>query len=792
MPEEKKSEGDITLSFVEENSGEISRKFWDEEMVSGNGNTLLDSKDPKLPKPKLSNNSITVLERRYLKKDENGKVIETPEEMFIRVAHNIAEMELNYNPKADIKTIERQFYDMMVNFDFLPNSPTLMNAGRDLQQLSACFVLPVEDSMASIFEAIKNTALIHKSGGGTGFSFSRVRPKNDKVLSTKGISSGPISFMTVFDAATETVKQGGTRRGANMGILRIDHPDILDFISCKKDDGKISNFNISVAIDENFMKKAEKGEDYDLINPRTGNVEKKLNATKVFKLIVNMAWRNGEPGIIFLDRINKDNPTPNAGQIESTNPCGEQPLLPYESCNLGSINLSNMVKYDEGKHIIDYDKLRKTVHMATRFLDNVIDANKYPLPEIEKMTKANRKIGLGVMGFADMLIKIQVPYNSDTALEYAEEIMKFIQTESKKASGKLAEERGVFPNFKGSIYDNENGMKLRNATTTTIAPTGTISIIAGTSGGIEPLFAISYFRRVLDDDKLIEVHPIFERIAKEEGFYTKNLMKKIANEGSIKNIKEIPDWVRNIFVTAHDIKPEEHIRMQAAFQKYTDNAVSKTVNFPSYATPEDIESVYKLAYKLGCKGVTVYRDSSRGQQVLNIERKEKEKKEDKIIPRDRPKITQGVTEKITTADGTLYITINFDENGLCELFTNIGKHGSDVAAWSEAVGRLISLALRSGIDPKAIVSQLRGITSRPVWENGEQILSVPDAIGKVLSHYIEDEKSHQLPLVYAESNRKEIDADKQPVSKTCPDCGSPIISESGCTVCKTCGYSDCS
>lgn len=782
---------DISISFVDEEEEEDCEMK--EEDQPGNGKSQLDPNDESLPKPKISDNSLVVLERRYLKKNENGEIVESPEELFIRVAHNIANVELNYNPDADVKKIERDFYEMMVNFDFLPNSPTLMNAGRELQQLSACFVLPVEDSMASIFEAIKNTALIHKSGGGTGFSFSRVRPKNDKVLSTKGISSGPISFMSVFDAATETVKQGGTRRGANMGILRIDHPDILDFITCKKDDGKISNFNISVAINENFMKKAETGEDYDLINPRTGLVEKSMNAAKVFNLIVNMAWRNGEPGIIFLDRINKDNPTPNIGMIESTNPCGEQPLLPYESCNLGSLNLTNMVKYDDGKFVVDYDKLRKTVFNSVRFLDNVIDANQYPLPEINRMTKANRKIGLGVMGFADLLIKLSIPYNSDKALEYAENIMNFIQEESKKASVSLAEERGVFPNFKGSKYDIEGGMKLRNATTTTIAPTGTISIIAGASGGIEPLFAVSFFRNVMDNDKLIETHPEFERIAKEEGFYTKSLMQKIAEKGTIRDMEEIPEWVREIFVTAHDISPKDHIIMQAAFQKYTDNAVSKTVNFPNEATPEEIEDVYKLAFQLGCKGVTVYRDGSREEQVLNIDRKKKEQQRIKIIPRERPKVTHGITEKITTSDGTLYITINFDESGLCEVFTNIGKHGSDVAAWSEAVGRLISLALRSGIDPKAVVSQMRGITSRPVWENGEQILSVPDAIGKVLSHYLMNDDKKQLPLVFAESNKAKIQSDEPKiVTRTCPDCGSMIIAESGCVVCKTCGYSDCS
>lgn len=564
---------------------------------------------------KLSYNAIKVLERRYLKKDENGKTTETPSQMFRRIAENIAQADGLYpKSKSRVKETEKEFYDMMADLDFMPNSPTLMNAGRELQQLSACFVLPVEDSIESIFEALKDTALIHQSGGGTGFSFSNLRPKNDMVKSTGGVASGPISFMQVFDAATDVVKQGGRRRGANMGILNVDHPDILDFITAKERTNVLTNFNISVGITEEFMKAVEENREYDLINPHNKQAVKRLNARDVFELMVMMSWKSGEPGIIFLDRVNKDNPTPALGRIESTNPCGEQPLLPYEACNLGSINLSRMVK--DGK--IDYNKLRKTVRSAVHFLDNVIDMSKFPIEKIANMVRKNRKIGLGVMGFADMLIRLRVKYNSEEALKIAGEVMKFIHDEGCKMSEEVAKERGTFPNFEKSVF-KKAGLNLRNATITTIAPTGTISIIANCSSGIEPLFAISYIRNIMDNTELLEVNPVFEEVAKKEGFYSEELMRQIARKGSIQDIEEIPKNVREIFVTSHDIEPEWHLRMQAVFQKYTDNAVSKTVNFPSHATTKDIEEVFMLAYKLGCKGVTVYRDKSREQQVLNIE-----------------------------------------------------------------------------------------------------------------------------------------------------------------------------
>lgn len=562
----------------------------------------------------LTENAMRVLRARYLLKDEHGRVIETPEGMFLRVARTIASAEKLYG--GDPSQWEERFLDIMTDLRFLPNSPTLMNAGKDIGQLAACFVLPVDDSMQSIFDTLKNAALILQSGGGTGFSFSRLRPKTDIVRSTGGIASGPVSFMKIYDTATEVIKQGGARRGANMGILRIDHPDILEFIRIKRSQGELTNFNISVAITDAFMEALKKDEEYELINPRSKKVVGKLKAREVFDEIVASAWETGDPGLVFLDRINRFNPTPHIGEMESTNPCGEQPLLPYEACILGSLNLSKYVKtpplfsYDYRKEdiekYIDFHALAEDISVAVRFLDNAIDVNKYPLTAIEAMHKGNRKIGLGVMGWADMLILLRVRYDSEQAFKIARQIMRFVNDRSKEASTTLAEERGPFPNFKGSIYDLNGKPPIRNATTTTIAPTGTLSIIADCSSGIEPLFAIAYKRLILDTE-LTEINKYFFRLSKDRGFYSPELEKEVIKKGSLKGIKRVPLWVKEIFRTAHEISPEDHIEMQAAFQEYTDNAVSKTINMPKKAKKEDVHKAFLLAYEKGLKGITIFR-----------------------------------------------------------------------------------------------------------------------------------------------------------------------------------------
>lgn len=739
----------------------------------------------------IGKSAMTVLEKRYLIKDENGRPTETVEELFKRVASTIASADEKYSD-FDKENSEKEFFDMISSLDFLPNSPTLMNAGRLLGQLSACFVLPVGDSMEEIFETIKQAALIHKSGGGTGFSFSRLRQKGSTVNSTGGVASGPISFMKVFNTATEAVKQGGTRRGANMGMLRIDHPDILEFIDCKSDGSEITNFNISVAITEKFMEAVENGTDYELIEPNTGNSIATLSARDVFEKIVSAAHKNGEPGIVFIDRLNRANIVPTVGEIEATNPCGEQPLLPYESCNLGSINLVNMLKQGEnGKYEIDFDKLADTTKKAVHFLDNVIDVNNYPLEEIDRMTKSTRKIGLGVMGFADMLLMLGIPYNSEEGVATAEKIMGFINDTAKAESRVLAETRGAFPLFEQSIYKDET--PIRNGTVTTIAPTGTLSIIAGVSSGVEPAFAYVFIRNVMDGTELIEVNPILKNELIRRGIYSDELMKKIAAEGSLSHIPGIPDDMKKVFVSAHDVSPLWHVKMQAAFQRHIDNAVSKTVNFPSSATKEDVKEVYKLAYKLGCKGVTIYRDGSRDSQVLNVgkvNKKEEAPVFGKIEPRMRPSITQGFTEKVKIGCGNLYITVNYDENGICEVFTNTGRHGG-CPSQSEATSRLTSIALRSGISIDAILEQLKGIRCpSTIRQQGMSVTSCPDAIAKTIEKVIKSQKIGINPATLKEIQSSEPVLDKTKM-RFCPECGAKVEHEGGCVICRNCGYSKC-
>jgi len=742
----------------------------------------------------LSPNSLKVLQKRYLKKDDAGKPVEKPSDMFVRVAENIASAERAFGgDDAHVAEVARDFYDLMTSLQFLPNSPTLMNAGRELQQLSACFVLPVEDSMESIFGAVRDTAMIHKSGGGTGFSFSRLRPSGDTVRSTHGVSSGPVSFMRVFNQATEAVKQGGTRRGANMGVLRIDHPDILEFIKCKAD-GDFANFNISVALTEEFMEAVRAGTTYNLVNPHGGEIEGELDARDVYDLIVQMAWATGDPGIIFVDRMNRDNPTPALGEIESTNPCGEQPLLPYEACNLGSVNLSRFVTMRDGAPDVDWDGLGDVVQRGIRFLDDVIEVNQYPLDKIAELARGNRKVGLGVMGWADMLIKMGIAYDSDEAVSLGEKVMGFIQAEAKAASRKLAEERGSFPNWEGSVYDSSDGGPMRNATVTTIAPTGTLSIIANSSSGVEPLFAVSYVRTVMDNDRLVEVNPMFEEIAVKRGFYSTELMSLIAEHGSVCGIDDVPEDVQRVFVTAHDIDPEWHIRTQAAFQKHTDNAVSKTVNFGNEATPQDVRAVYDLAHELGVKGVTIYRDGSKEGQVLSTGKTGKSSADEdgsrrpgEIEPRPRPVVTQGRTEKIQTGCGNLYVTVNWDEEGICEVFTQMGKSGGCAASQSEALSRMISVSLRAGVDPDAIIKHLRGIRCpSPSWTEGGKVLSCADAVGIVLEHSITLMETGEVGTGVTKTD-DQLDY----LSGACPECGGSLEHESGCAVCRACGYSKC-
>ncbi len=858
------------------------------EPTTGSGERGAVTTPADLPEPVLTENARTVLARRYLKKNPEGEPVEEPRDMFWRVASVIAAEDRRYGADdAEVDRTARRFYRMMAEGVFEPNSPTLMNAGRPLGQLSACFVLPVPDSLDGIYETLRDMALIHQSGGGTGFGFSRLRPKGDVVKSTMGVASGPVSFMEVYDASTEAVKQGGTRRGANMGILRVDHPDILDFINCKADKNKITNFNISVGVTDAFMEAVKKGESYDLLNPRSGEPAGRLDAREVFGRVIHGAWRNGEPGVFFIDEANRYNPVPHLGPYEATNPCGEQPLLPYDVCNLGSINVGHFVG-DEGT--VDWDGLREAVHEATHFLDNVIDANRYPLPQIDDLSKRIRRIGLGVMGWADMLVRMGEPYGSPRSIDLGRELMRFVDEEAKVESERLASQRGVFPEWERSIWGPDDTCartpggerirpmrKLRNCNLTTVAPTGTISIIAGCSSGIEPLFAVAFMRNqagVLMPD----VNPEFVRRAKEGGWYSEELMKRIADEGHI-HFDEVPADVQGIFVTAHDVSPEQHIRMQAAFQAHTDSAISKTCNFPSSATEDDVRRIYELAWELRCKGVTVYRDGSRDEQVLStgstaktvqaqaalsgnatpsvlepvdvdasvagdlaklmerlseleaqnqeleaenrqlegeIERKAHRIAEleggkiRKVGKRQRPAVLRGHTRQIESPLGTMYVTINEDDQGRpFEVFVALGKTGGAAMADAEAIGRLVSLALRFGISLRDVHKQLRGISSdRAVGLGPNKVLSGPDAIAQVIEKYLDEKEGIQqaLPIQEPEAGRKTnggTQTANRPVMQryqesvarvfmgVCAECGSSMAFEEGCAKCYACGHSEC-
>ncbi len=689
----------------------------------------------------FSENALKILRARYFMRNEKGEFLDKePADLFLRVAQFVASAE---RTKKEQASWARKFFEVMMDRDFLPNSPTLTGAGRDMC-LSACFVLPIEDSLESIFQTVKNAALVHKEGGGTGFDFSLLRPKGSFVRKTQGIASGPVSFLRVIDAATEAVKQGGTRRGANMGILRADHPDIEEFVRMKIDGRSVNNFNISVAATDAFMEAVKNDDFYDIYDPYRKAVVGKKKASQVFEMIVESAWAVGDPGLIFIDRINRHNPTRGLGPIRATNPCGEQPLHEYESCNLGSINLSHFYAPAK-KDQFDWERFGQVISLAVRFLDNVIDVNKYPLPEIEKMTKANRRIGLGVMGWADLLLLMKVKYDSAEAIRLAEKIMSFMRRRAMAESARLAEERGSFPNIGLSIY---KGKKMRHATTLTIAPTGTISRIAGCSSSIEPLFAFEFTSKIIDGE-IRDIHPLYEEWKSQHGQ------------------EPLPDYFR----TAHDIAPEWHLRMQAAFQKHVDNSVSKTINFPNKATTKDVEAAYRLAYELETKGITIYRDGSRAEQVLY-----KASPEARLYPKERPGSLPSVTDKIKTGFGNLYVTISFYNQKPFEVFTSIGKSGYTTMADAEALGRLISLALRSGVDAKEVISQLKGIGgSEPIFTEGGLVQSIPDAIAKILERHIGP----------VQNNAKDV------FQTVCRVCGATLPDEK-CPVCPNCGWTRCS
>ena len=764
----------------------------------------------------ISANAKVILEKRYLRKDQHGEICETPDEMFHRVADALASPELDYGKThEETKEIATDFYQMMSSLKFLPNSPTLMNAGTGAGTLSACFVLPLTDSMEGIMSAARDAAMVQKFGGGTGFALSEIRPKNSPIKTTHGKACGPISVLKHLSSVSTLVTQGGKRDGANMAVLDVHHPDILEFIDCKHEEGEIHNFNISVGASHEFMNAFKEDTTYELRNPETNEVVNTLNARDVFNKIVDGAWRNGEPGLIFLDWVNHEHPTPHIGRMTATNPCGEQPLLPYESCNLGSINLANFLIEENNKLQIDYPKLRNVVRTSVRFLDNVIDANSYSVQKIADMTKATRKIGLGVMGFADMLTKLKIPYNSDKGLEIGRSLMSFIREESDIMSEELAKERGPFPAYEGSRLDSPGNTKIRNACRLTVAPTGTISMIAGCSSGIEPLFALCYRKQnILGGEKLYYINEEFEEIAKESGFYTEELMEYLSDGGSLQARTEVPEWAKEVFVTSADISPEMHVRMQAAFQDSVDAAISKTINFPNEATKSDVNDAYMLAWDLKCKGITVYRAGSRNAEVLTTGTNDSAKQQSSnqtqveeqtsaanrvLLERQRPAVVAGITERVRTGHGNVFVTINYDENGdPFEIFGTLGKAGSSDSAYLEAISRLASLALRSGIDPSEVISHLKGITDEPIWDNGTLIRSVADALALVLSKHHKSSsqntviEKHSTPTENITSQYGLFSKEVQSLGQSCPDCTvGKLIFQEGCQRCVDCGYNKC-
>tara|TARA_B100000686_G_scaffold24926_2_gene23892 strand:+ start:59948 stop:62320 length:2373 start_codon:yes stop_codon:yes gene_type:complete len=769
----------------------------------------------------LTENSRIVLEKRYLRKNSDGEIIETPEKMFERVASAIAEPENLYGDTGDFSYWQGRFYEIMHTLEFVPNSPTIMNAGTGAGTLSACFVMGLDDSMEDIMTTAKETAMVQKYGGGTGFALSKIRPKGNPISTTHGQACGPVSVLRHLSSVSTLVTQGGKRDGANMAVMDVHHPDILEFIECKQEEGQIHNFNISVGVSDEFMNAVKNGTSYELRDPESGEVVDKIEASLVFDKVIEGAWRNGEPGVIFLDKVNADNPTLNIGKMTATNPCGEQPLLPYESCNLGSINLTKFVIEDSDVKSLDWDRLKEVVHVSTRFLDNVIDANVYSVDKIENMTKSTRKIGLGVMGFADMLVQLNVPYDSEEGLSLGRKLMKFIRSESDEMSKTLASERGVFPAFEGSKYDSTDGFEVRNACRLTVAPTGTISMIAGCSSGIEPLFALCYHKHnILGGESLLYVDKGFEKVAKEGGFYSQELLNYLADGGSLQERDDVPDWAKRLFVTSSDISPEMHVRMQAVFQESVDSAISKTINFPNSASDDDVRSAYLLAWELSCKGITVYRAGSRDAEVLTAG-KEKDSSEENnvestdntnlksemLTERQRPKVLSGVTERVRTAHGNLFVTINYNEEGKpFEVFASLGKAGSTESAQLEAITRLTTMSLRAGVEPSQIIQHLQGITDEPIWDKGSLVRSTPDAVAQVLSRHLLKNNSidvntssdvEQLGLFVGDSTEeviKESESSEEVLVKklACPDCSiGVLVHQEGCLRCADCGYNKC-